>query len=617
MRSLFFSFVVLIPFLSFSQYQLSGYVTQSEGGSPLSGATVRVENTYIATFTDQDGNFRLRNLPSDTYKISLSYIGYKKESKTIFLSDDLKLNFSMEPSSVMSEEVLVSATRVKENSAYTATNLSEKEIEENNLGQDIPYLLQKTPSIITTSDAGAGVGYTGMRIRGIDQNRINVTINGIPVNDAESHGAFWINMPDLASSLENVQVQRGVGTSTNGAGAFGASINMQTSGYQAKPFAEVNNSFGSFNTRKHTAMFGSGLLNDKFAFEGRLSRISSDGYVDRASSDLKSYFLSGGYYGRKSIIKAVVFGGDQKTYQSWYGTPESRVKGDTAAMRKFAENNWFSREQTENLFNSGRNYNYYTYYNQTDNYKQQHYQLHFSHHFSQNLDANFSLHYTAGAGYYEDFLPNQKFNKYLLNDVYIGGDTISKTDLVRQKWLDNDFYGFTYSVMYKPVSNLKLTFGGGYNRYEGDHFGHVIWAEHTSNSFPDKNFYFNLGEKQDFNTFLKAEYEISRSLHLFADAQFRNINYEVNGTDDDQTLLNINENYQFLNPKIGANYALNSSNSIYGFLGIAHREPNRTDIIDKPDDVEMKPEQLKNLELGYQLKKKKFYASLNFCWHSM
>lgn len=403
----------------------------------------------------------------------------------------------------------------------------------------------------------------------------------------------------------------GIGTSTNGAGAFGASINLETSGYKEEAFGEVNNSFGSFKTRKHTVKFGSGILNEKFAFEGRLSKINSDGYIDRATSDLQSYFLSGGYYGKKTIVKVVSFGGKEKTYQSWYGTPESRLKNDTAAMREFANNNWFTQDQTENLLNSGRTYNYYTYYNQTDNYKQQHYQLHLSHQFSKQLNANVSFHYTAGAGYYEDYKPDQKFSKYLLDNVIHGGDTIKSTDLVRRKWLDNDFYGLTYSVTHRPTNNLRLTLGGGYNTYEGKHFGNVMWAEYPSNSFPNKEFYYNLGEKQDFNTFIKAEFTISSKLNLFADAQLRTIKYQVNGKDDDQSPLEIKEDYQFLNPKVGVNYSINNSNSMYAFFGVANREPNRTDLIDKPKDVEMKPEQLKNLELGYQLRKKKYFASVN------
>lgn len=612
MKGLIFTLLFSLSFLSFSQHKISGTVLQESNNKALSGATVKLKNTYMATFTDANGKFVLDDLPLDTYTVIVSYIGYSKESATIDLTADKSIKFELAESSVLAEEVIVSATRVDKNSASTVSNISEKEIQEENLGRDIPYLLQKTPSLITTSDAGTGIGYTGMRIRGIDQNRINVTINGIPLNDAESHGVFWVNMPDFASSLENVQIQRGVGYSTNGAGAFGATVNLQTTGFQEEAFGEISNSYGSFNTHKHTVKFGTGMLNNKFAFEGRLSKIKSDGYIDRATSDLQSYFFSGGYYGEKTIIKAVSFGGEEKTYQSWYGTPESRLENDIEGMLEYAENNFFTAEQTQNLLSSGRTYNYYTYYNQTDNYKQNHYQLHFSHQFSEKMIANLSFHYTKGEGYYEDFLPNQDFGTYLMHTLFIGTDTINSTDLIRRKWLDNDFYGLTYSFLFDATEKLKLSLGGGYNNYEGGHFGHVMWAEYASNSFPDKKYYYNLGEKSDFNSFLKAEYSLSKKIQLFADAQFRNIDYQVNGNDDDQSLLKINENYLFFNPKAGINYSINNSSSIYAFYGIAHREPNRTDLIDKPKDIEMLPEELRNLELGYELRKRNYFLNANF-----
>jgi iron complex outermembrane receptor protein len=480
-------------------------------------------------------------------------------------------------------------------------------------------LLQQTPSVVTTSDAGAGVGYTGIRIRGSGANRTNVTINGVPVNDAESHGVFWVNMPDLASSLESIQIQRGIGTSTNGAGAFGATINMETTGFEKDAYGEINNSFGSFNTRKHTVKVGSGLIDNKFQFEGRLSEIHSDGYIDRASSDLQSYYLSGAYYGKKTIIKAITFGGKERTYQSWYGTPQSRLSGSNQDRQDHINRNigtiYESEQQKQNLLNAGRTYNYYLYSNQVDNYNQDHYQLHFSHEFSKKVTANLSLHYTRGEGYYEEYKYQEDLGFYNLDSLFYGNDTISSTDLIRRRWLDNDFYGFTYSVLYDPNSKLSFNLGGGLNNYEGDHFGRIIWSQFASNSFPTDEYYFNVGEKLDGNAYLKTNYQLNSKVNLFADMQVRTIQYEVNGIDNDQRMLNVNEDFLFFNPKIGANYKVNDKLEAYLFAGIGNREPNRSDFIDQnpntPPSEANEAETMRNIETGVDYRANKYQLAVN------
>lgn len=584
---------------------------QNDSEESLSGATVWLKGSYLSTFTDSDGSFILKGLPSDSQTIVVSYIGYETQEKSIFPKQGLDLDFYLKSTAVNSEEVIVNATRASASSPATVSNISKEEIEKENLAQDLPFLLKRTPSLIVTSDAGAGVGYTGMRIRGSDASRINVTINGVPLNDAESHGTFWVNMPDFASSLESVQIQRGVGTSTNGAAAFGATVNLQTSTIQPKSFAEINNSYGSFNTKKHTVKFGTGMLNNKFAFEGRLSKINSDGYIDRASSDLQSYFLSGGYYGKKTILKAIAFGGAEKTYQSWYGTPESRIENDTAAMLIHAQNNGLSPEQTENLLSSGRTYNHYLYENQTDNYKQDHYQLHLSQQLSDKFVANASLHYTRGKGYYENFESKRSLKNFLMEPIHIGDTIIDSTDLINRKWLDNHFYGMTYSLIYTSDSRLKFTLGGGYNIYDGNHFGEVIWAEYSSNVQPFDRYYSNKAKKTDFNSYLKIEYSLNEAINLLADFQIRSIDYTVFGYDEKHRLLDIDEQYNFFNPKLGINYQLSQGSSLYAFFGIAHREPNRADLVDQEVGLASEPEELRNLELGYELRKRKYLLAAN------
>ena len=600
----------LLPWTLSAQVTISGKVRSQSKNSGLPGATIRFDENRSIISTNNAGNYQVK-LKEGEHRMTISFIGYQDTTLTINLTKSEVINVQLRERTFLQDEVMVEATRAKENSATTFTNVSKEDIEALNLGQDLPILLQQTPSVVTTSDAGAGVGYTGLRIRGSDGTRINVTVNGIPINDAESHGVFWVNMPDLASSTESIQIQRGVGTSTNGAAAFGASINMQTTTLKEKAYGEIANSFGSFNTRKHTVQFGSGLIDNKFAFDGRLSQIKSDGFIDRASSDLQSYYLSGAYYGEKTILKAIMFGGNEKTYQSWYGTPESRVNNDREGMLAHAANEGYSQSQIDNLLNSGRSYNFYQYDNQVDNYSQDHYQLLIAHEFNKKLSANLNFHYTRGEGYYEEFRADNDFADYGLNSPIIGNDTINSTDLIRRRWLDNHFGGLTYSLNYAASNKLNLTLGGGYNLYEGDHFGEIIWSEIAANTSIRERYYDNVGKKLDFNSYLKADYAITENLTAFADLQVRAIDYSTNGNDNDLRIIDVEEAFLFFNPKAGINYRFNSITSAYVSYSVSNREPVRNDFIDAPVGEKPEHEQLNNLEFGVQVNDKDYFFHAN------
>lgn len=501
------------------------------------------------------------------------------------------------------QEVLLSATRAKDKTPVAFSNITKKELESTNLGQDLPILLDQLPSVVTTSDAGAGVGYTGIRVRGTDATRVNVTINGIPYNDAESQGTFWVNMPDFVSSVEDIQLQRGVGTSTNGSSAFGASLNIMTLKPSKEGYATTSNVVGSYGTRKHNISLGSGLNNNFYA-ETRVSKILSDGYIDRASSDLSSYYVEGGYLDEKTSVKAIVFGGKEQTYQSWYGTPEAVVKGDRDGIQAFIDRNFSSPEEADNLLNSGRTYNFYTYNNEVDSYEQTHYQLHLTHQFNTNFSANISGNYTRGKGYFEQYKADEELGDYFPNSL----DANEAGDVIRRRWLDNDFYAIVTAFNYK-LNKLNLYIGGGFNKYDGDHFGELIWDSFPVSVPIRTNYYTSLGEKRDYNTYLKAEYTINSKWFAFADVQYRLVDYKANGLSSDLLPINVNESYNFFNPKAGITFSIDNFNTIYGSVAVANREPNRDDLTKNP--ALPKPERLVDYEFGYKLKTTNYYASAN------
>ncbi|WP_443937477.1 TonB-dependent receptor [Pedobacter sp. MW01-1-1] len=609
-KLLFATFVAMMPVLVWAQISVTGRVTNHEQRA-LAGATVRLKNQKTVVLTDENGNYTLSNLAPGSVVVSVSFVGFKTAEKSLQLTANTTANFALNVQNFLAEEVVVNATRANEKSATTYKNVSKEEIKENNFGQDLPFILQNTPGVVISSDAGAGVGYTGIRIRGSDNSRINVTVNGIPINDSESQGTYYVNMPDFASSVDNIQIQRGVGTSTNGAGAFGASLNIQTTGSEDLPYAELNNTYGSFNTWKNTVKVGTGLIHDRFSFDGRLSRISSDGYVDRASSLLKSYFLSGAYKGNKDLLRVNVFAGSEKTYQAWNGIPESRLTNDAAGMQAYIDRNGLGPVDAANLLTSGRTYNSFLYENQTDNYWQNHYQLLYARKLSEKLSFNGALHYTDGKGYYEEYRPDDELVNYGLNNVIIGGTTVTNTDLVRQRWLDNKFYGLTYSFNYVPSNKFNVTLGGAYNEYDGDHFGKVIWAQYASNSTIDGHYYDNTGFKTDFNVYGKANYSLVEALSLFVDLQYRRVDYTISGIENKQNVVSLNETLNFFNPKIGATYFINPESNLYASFSVANKEPNRNDYTDADPGVTPKPERLHDLEVGYRIKNKTFNVGLN------
>ena len=504
------------------------------------------------------------------------------------------------------QEVEVLATRATSNTPVAFTNVSKKQIETVNHGLDMPQLLQFTPGMLTTSDAGAGVGYTSMRVRGTDATRINVTMNDIPVNDSESHSVFWVNTPDLASSLRDIQIQRGAGTSTNGSGAFGASVNMRSQAPSLIPYAEVSGSYGSFNTNKETIKLGTGRLGDHWAIDARLSHISSDGYRDRATSSMFSYFAQVGYYGDRTSLKFITFGGKEDTYHAWDGISRSKLESD----RKYNPNGEIKHGDDVTGF----------YADQKDIYKQFHYQLLFDHIFNSSWKLNAALHYTDGYGFYQEYKNARTLTEYGLEPFYVDGEKIKKSSLVRKKILDNGFGGGIFSVHYSG-NRLHSVLGGGFNKYSNDHYGQVIWVENYMGVLsPDHEYYRNKGKKTEFNIYWKNNYNIWRGLSAYLDLQYRHINYTIKGINDkwDWTaspehmqVLDVNEKFNFFNPKAGLNWQVNSKNRVYASFAMAQKEPTRNNYTDGPLIEHPKAEKLLDWEAGYEFKSSRFSAGVN------
>ena len=484
------------------------------------------------------------------------------------------------------DEVIVKGIRAKFSSPISYSNIYKEKLKNKNLGQDLPILLNFLPSVVTTSDAGAGIGYTGIRVRGVSPQSTNITINGIPFNDPESMGTFWVNLPDFTSSIQSLQLQRGIGTSTNGSGAFGASINISTDNISQTPYAEISSSFGSFNTRKNTIKFSTGKINDVFEFSGRFSKIDSDGYVDRAYSDLKSYFVQGTYLKGSTLIKAISFAGHEKTYQSWYGLTMDQLK-------------------------ENRRQNPYTYENEIDNYKQDHYQLHWNEKINNFWSFNLGLNYTYGRGYFEQYREDDNIDTYggiVSSDTNLNGEKTDTTDLIRRRWLDNDFYVFNSSLNFIK-NKIDLTISSSYSSYVGDHFGEVIWARtFSSNGKIRDRYYEGLGEKKDLSFFTKLLYSIDEKIEFYSDLQYRNVKYNTSGTTSDLVNMVIDKSYGFFNPKIGLSYKLNPNSLLYVSYARANREPNRTDYESNPD---IQPERLNDIEFGWRLRNKKMSLNLN------
>jgi iron complex outermembrane receptor protein len=582
-----------------AQLAIIGRITDLQSGSPLPSATVELD--AIRTINaDAEGNFAFFGMHAGKYHLRITNIGYKSWDTLIQLQKDIDLPVRISRLGLFMQPIEVRPLRAGDKAPFTKTNLDKKEIEQNNLGQDLPFILVQTPSVVINSDAGNGVGYTGIYIRGTDVTRINMTLNGIPYNDAESQGVYFVDLPDLASSVNSIQIQRGVGTSTNGAGAFGATINVATNEFNEKAYAEINNSYGSFDTWKNTIKLGSGLIGNHFTLDARLSRISSNGFIDRATSLLKSFYISAAYISDKTSIRFNILSGTEKTYQAWNGIPEAKVFGDQAGLQTEYQNNigvlYFTPQDSINLFESrNRRYNYFTYSNQTDNYRQDNYQLFFNQRLSDFLSLNITGFMTRGIGYYEEYKPQQNYTDYGVSPLVEGGDTISTTDLIRQKWLDNYFYGGLFSFQYRR-ENTQITIGGGGNGYDGQHYGNVIWA--ANGGFPDNyRFYNSPAYKSDFNFYAKWQQSLSRKWSLFADLQYRLINYNIDGFDDNPA-VQANEHYDFVNPKLGVTYSGKDWQTYFSFAQASH-EPNRDDFEAGKNELPS-PETLFDFELGYK-----------------
>ena len=574
--------LLFITFTSIAQNNFVGRVTDSSG-EPIVGANILIEESNLITYTDEKGKFYL-NSNSTNIDIQVSHVGYlTKEIK--FSNPNQEINIVLDDGIILKDEIKVISTRAKYNSPFAFTNISKSFIEKNNSGKDIPFLINSTPSTYSTSDAGNGIGYTGVRIRGSDATRINVTINGIPYNDSESHGVFWVNVSDLASSANSIQVQRGVGSSTNGGGAFGGTVSIKT-GKASEDFKlKYSSSAGSYKSFKNTLELNSGLIKNKINMNLRLSKINSDGYVDRATSDLKSYYASASYYSDKTSIDLINFSGKERTYQSWWGTPEGRINNDIEEMNNVIANNGYSDEQADNLLNSGRTFNYYTYDNQTDNYQQDHYQMHFNHDISNTANLHLALHYTYGRGYYEEFREDDNLSNYY---DFLENKSL---DLVRRRWLSNHFYGLTYSFS-KKFDKSEINIGGALNEYDADHFGEIIQPQ----LMVSEPYYFSKSFKKDGNIFIKYNLNITKSAELFTDIQLRGYSHKMKGNDNDKSIIDVNKNNIFFNPKIGLTKSLNDKVILYGSVAVANREPIRSDYIDSK--IEPKHESLVNIELG-------------------
>jgi len=605
MRNLliFFLFIIFPVYLSGAAYTadnsvIKGVVRDSQG-TPLAGASVTIENTFLGFHTAADGSFSFKGLKPGSYIIKASFIGFESETKTVTLSGEANVNFILKTGSFLTEDVFISATRAGDKSPLAYSSVNGQALKNMNSGPDLPFLLTLTPSLIETSEAGNGVGYTSLRVRGSDGSRINVTIDGIPLNDPESQQVFWVDLPDLASSVDNIQVQRGAGTSSNGAGAFGATISIQTKSPENEPFAEVNSSYGSFNTMKNTISAGTGLLAGKYSVQMRYSDLKSDGFIERTGSAHRSAFISGQYRTSKSSLKANIILGEEHTGIGWWGVPAEKL----AENRRYNPAGEYTDESGTTRY----------YDNESDNYTQNHYQLIYGLSINKYLTLNAALHYTKGKGYYEEYREDQDLTDYGITPFLIGDTLLSATDMIRRKWLSNDFYGSVYSLKYKN-ERIEAVAGGGINLYEGDHFGRIIWMRNAGTTEKDYNWYLNKSRKGEVSIYGKVNYSLSNRLAIFGDIQYRGISYRMRGLDDDLKDISQEHSFRFFNPKAGLFYSINQDQDAYISFAAVNREPTRTDFKEASGDAEATPksERLYDTEMGYKLRREKGSFAVNF-----
>lgn len=571
----FFSFLFLavLSLPAFAQQRITVTILNDVTRIPVEAATITFAggSSFIA---NTEGVILVQpNAIKTTTELTVTAAGFQAKTQNI-TPGEKNLTIYLAPAAAILQPVEVNAIRAGERSPFAKTNLSKAYIEKNNFGQDLPFLLNQTPGVVINSDAGNGVGYTGIRIRGTDATRINTTINGLPYNDAESQGTFFVDLPDFASSVSSIQIQRGVGTSSNGAGAFGASINFSTNDYNPVAYINLNNSYGSFNTWKNTLRFGSGLIGEHFTIDARASNVTSDGYIERAKTSLQSGYLSAAYRGKNTSLRLNVLLGKEKTYQAWDGVPENILP----INRRY---NGIGTEK------SGTPYE-----NETDNYWQNHFQLFFTRQLSPSWSMNTALFYTPGHGYYEQYRANEKLSDYGIHPFITGTDTTTQTDIVRRRWLDTDFFGQIFSIQQKTTKH-QFTLGGGWNRHLGDHFGEVIWTK--SRPLTYARYYDNFANKTDVNVYAKWQQQLNSHLDIFTDIQYRHVHYAINGFDNNPA-LSIKNNYHFVNPKAGISYH-NANWSGFASYAVANKEPNRNDF-EAGNLQQPKPEQLHDFELN-------------------
>jgi iron complex outermembrane receptor protein len=604
MKKLFYIIVMILLPLSTSatgyqdrQSEIRGRVTDKSSAA-IAGASVIIENSNLGAYTDSNGNYSFSGVKNGLYKLRFSFLGYETVVKEVSLTGDLTLDIFLAPKAFLTDDVIVSSTRAGDRSPLAYSTISREIIKNQNSGMDMPYLLSLTPSLVETSEAGNGIGYTTLRIRGTDGNRINVTIDGIPLNDPESQQVFWVDLPDLASSVENIQVQRGAGTSTNGAGAFGATISIKTLNPQNEPFAEVNSSVGSFNTFKNVVSAGSGLLGGKFAMQMRYSDIKSDGYIYRTGSDHRSAYINGVLRTTRSLLKANIILGEEHTGIGWWGVPKEMLSIDRRynPAGEYTDVDGITR--------------YYS--NESDNYVQNHFQLIYNLKINDLLSFNTALHYTKGKGYYEEYREDQSYSKYGLPSVIIGDSLIKHSDLIRRKWMSNDFYGAVYSLKYQK-DRIEAVAGGGINAYYGDHFGRIIWMRNSGNIEKDYRWYINNSTKAEISLYGKINYSITDKVNAFGDFQFRYVDYLMDGRDDDLRDIAQDHRYSFLNPKGGLFYSISQNQDAYLSFSVANREPTRSDFKEASGDATATPkaETLYDTEVGYKLRTERNIFAVN------
>lgn len=613
-KSIFLSlFSVLSVTMLWSQapFTISGIVSDPQG-IPLEGVAIHTSDG-VGVFSNENGYFSISVPEGDEMTLNAKLIGYDPIVRTIRRETKMPVTLTLFPAIYSLQTISMVGSWTNEKMPFTSTIIRKTTLNMLNQGQDLPWLLRLAPGVVSTSDAGNGIGYTGIRIRGADPTRTNVTINGVPVNDSESQAVFWVNMPDLVSSIDQVQIQRGAGTSSNGAGAFGATINLITDKETYEPYTVLTLGGGSFGTNRYGVRLGTGRLGNGWNIEGRYSRILSDGYIDRASSNLESMHGTVRWTGKKSIFRANLFGGKETTYQSWWGTPESRLNNDIDGMLEHASNNGLDDMQTKNLLSSGRTYNYYEYPNEVDHYKQYHAHLHWTQMLNAHWDVTLTGHYTRGTGYFEQFRKSDEFSRYGVPEPIIGGDTIRHTALIRRRWLSNHFYGMIGHAKFSK-SEWEVQVGGGWNRYDGDHFGRIIWAEHAVHFPLDYEYYKGIGHKEDANLYLKVQKFFLNRWSAFIDVQGRYIDYQTSGRDNDLRPYDIQVSYPFFNPKAGITFDPKAGRQYYISAAVVHREPTRSDMIDAQSGRQPMPERMLDLEIGSKWKFNTGNIHLNGYW---